>query len=592
MTSKIIELKQTDELASVYANGDYVISTKQKVLVPPNSQIVMKNAFLDTSAFNSQQIILSEDITLDIDFVDFIVNNKGIADASNSITQMASQPDVTVGNGMPMFRCNLGSTIPSEDRVLTKIIFEKINTGTGNNWCNGGQLVFQYRDWNNNIQHFHITLPKTRPATEPIYEVQGLSIKVKDQSIKDITLTSIVKASGYNQSKTIFTYSIPLANEGYVLDPTSVQFTIPSGIYQPSELATTLSQFFQGGRNGDFKTTDFIKAPFLKLQTKQDPNTTDECFCYGREETNPSNPTNVVYQALQIGNTPYWVGASQMALEYDQVFNKFKWTFNITPNYDANKQLAIAKGNFPAFTPTGSGLHYKEYDFYEQMGGGVIFTSLRASNPDGSPNNFWTDVLGFDLDDICVKPDYLVTEQPVIGQITVPNITMANIGKTITAPDIIADMGIVKGSDYQKANQAVTDVIVSSQTPIYADKQVLEATIETGFYFIDVETQFSTEIIGTNDTFKHTVGIVSNFFNENSFTTGTSADAVVYTHRSDYPIYLSGYHIRILDSERNLASNLGQKNVIFLEINQNIPPLQPLLTPKQEKELEKKMDKK
>ena len=594
MTSKLIELKQTDPLASVYANGDYVISTRQKILVPPNSSIIMKNAFLDTSAFNSQQIILSEDVILDIDFVDFLVNNKGITGADNSITQMTSQPAVTVGNGMPMFRCLLGSVIPEEDRIVTGVIFEKIDTGTGNNWCNGAQLVFQYTDWNGNIQHLHITLPKSRPSSKPILNLSGFSIKAKNNSIKDITLSSIVKSAGYNQSKTLFGYSFPKGAQGYVLDPTPVRFTVPAGIYQPSELATTLSQFFQGGRNGNFiNDGEFVDAPFLKYSTEQ-PTGNGNCFCYGREETNPSNPTNVIFQAFQIKTTPYWSGASQMALEYDQVFNKFKWTFNITPNYDASKQLAISRGKFPAFTPTSSndGLHYKEYDFYEQMGGGIIFTSLRSSDPDGTPNNFWTDVLGFNLDDICVKPSYLTTEQSIIGKITVPDITMANIGKTITAPDIIADMGVVKGADYQKADQAVTDVIVSSQTPIYADKQVLESTVETGFYFIDVETQFSTEIIGTNDTFKHTVGIVSNFFNENSFTTGTSADAVVYNHRSDYPIYLSGYHIRILDSDRNLASNLGSKNVIFLEIQQNIPPLQPLLTPKQEKELEKKMDKK
>ena len=57
---------------------------------------------------------------------------------------------------------------------------------------------------------------------------------------------------------------------------------------------------------------------------------------------------------------------------------------------------------------------------------------------------------------------------------------------------------------------------------------------------------------------------------------------MVYTHRSDYPIYLSNFHIRILDSNRNLASNLGANNVIFLEVRQAIPPIQPLLTMKKD----------
>lgn len=45
MSLKVIELKQTDPLASVNANGDYEIQTTEKVLVPPNSQIIMKRLF-------------------------------------------------------------------------------------------------------------------------------------------------------------------------------------------------------------------------------------------------------------------------------------------------------------------------------------------------------------------------------------------------------------------------------------------------------------------------------------------------------------------------------------------------------------------
>ena len=149
-------------------------------------------------------------------------------------------------------------------------------------------------------------------------------------------------------------------------------------------------------------------------------------------------------------------------------------------------------------------------------------------------------------------------------------------------------MNIVKGTDYQKSGQIVSETNVENFNAILASKQVLEASVSTGFYFIDVLSNFSNDIIGINESFKHTVGIVSNYYNQNSFTTGTDADTLIYTHRSDYPIYLSNFHIRILDSNRNLASNLGENNVIFLEVRQNIPPIQPLLMPKKDDDEEKK----
>ncbi len=597
MSLKVIELKQTDPLASVFKNGDYELQTSEKILVPPNSEIVMKKAFLDTSAFNTQQIIVPEDLTLEFDVLDYIVNNTGFENVSTTLLGSSSGlgtiavPPATTGTGLPMFRSRK-HTVGTQDRIATNLEFNKKFTGTGNNWGLGQQLTFEYKDYTNNTRTFHITLP-TLPSSNFSYDV-SINIACLDNSIKDVTSQDIQAKAGYRPFDGSFTGSQVTYN-----NPPSIVYelvhnfggntitkTLPSGIYQPNELAEQITQLCQEARTGDVFTVgnNFVSGSFMKEVANQ---TGDDCMAVGFDVSKGFNlPTgsDSLGAVFQFGTTGYYSGASQVALEYVEEFNKFSWSFNVIPNYGADKKIAVSKGSFPEFKSDGDN-SIDPYGYYQQVGGGVIFMSLRCLNPDGSSNPFWTETLGFDLDVLCPKPEYKNSIRGD-GAITINTQGFCQLeslfktGITVTAPLLIEDMNIVKGTDYQKSGQIVSETNVENFTSILASKQVLEASVSTGFYFIDVLSNFSNEIIGVDENFKHTVGIVSNYFNQNSFTTGTDADTLIYTHRSDYPIYLSNFHIRILDSNRNLASNLGENNVVFLEVRQAVPPIQPLLTMK------------
>ena len=605
MSLKVIELKQTDPLASVNQNGDYELQTSEKVLVPPNSEIVMKKAFLDTSAFNTQQIIVPEDLTLEFDVLDYIVNNTGFENVSTNLLGTSSGlgtievPPATTGTGLPMFRSRK-HTVGTEDRIATNLTFNKKFTGTGNNWGNNQQLTFQYKDYSNNTRTFHITLP-ILPSSNFSYDVD-IKIACLNNSVQDITPSSIQEKAGYRPFN-----GADLASSVTYNDPPDVVYelvhnfggdtitkTLPSGIYQPDELAQQITELCQEARTGDVFTVgnNFVSGDFMKEVANQTGN---DCMAVGFDVSKGNDlPTGSesLGAVFQFGTTGYYSGASQVSLEYQDEFNKFAWSFNVIPNYGADKKIAVSRGTFPDFRSDGDN-NIDPYGYYQQVGGGIIFMSLRAKNPDGSFNPFWTETLGFDLDVLCPKPEYL---NSIRGDGSIPKDTQAfasleslfKVGVTVTAPLLIEDMNIVKGTDYQKSGQIVSETNVENFNAILASKQVLEASVSTGFYFIDVLSNFSNDIIGINESFKHTVGIVSNYYNQNSFTTGTDADTLIYTHRSDYPIYLSNFHIRILDSNRNLASNLGENNVIFLEVRQNIPPIQPLLMPKKDDDEEKK----
>ena len=62
------------------------------------------------------------------------------------------------------------------------------------------------------------------------------------------------------------------------------------------------------------------------------------------------------------------------------------------------------------------------------------------------------------------------------------------------------------------------------------------------------------------------MAIVSRYYELNSFTSGSSADSLVYTHESEEPITLSSFGIRILKPSKEIADNLGKQTTVFLEI--------------------------
>jgi len=62
--------------------------------------------------------------------------------------------------------------------------------------------------------------------------------------------------------------------------------------------------------------------------------------------------------------------------------------------------------------------------------------------------------------------------------------------------------------------------------------------------------------------------IVGRYYEINSYTSGTQGDSLLYTHIGQ-PMFLESFKCRILDSDQNLASNLGPDNTIFLQVVKN-----------------------
>ncbi len=61
------------------------------------------------------------------------------------------------------------------------------------------------------------------------------------------------------------------------------------------------------------------------------------------------------------------------------------------------------------------------------------------------------------------------------------------------------------------------------------------------------------------------MAICSRYYERATYTSATESDSIVYTHRGA-PALLSSFSCRILDSDKNIALNLGEDNTVFLQV--------------------------
>ena len=583
----IVPLSQKDPLASVEKNGQYSINIQNNIAVEKGDNVIMRSCFLDTSAFDSQQIILDTDTTLEFDFTEYIMHNQTFTNAISGRTDI--QWDNVLGKtGLPLFECKYVA------QDLNKVIVDSINffkniDGSFSGW-GGITTTIQYKTWDGTTTSTHFRIPPfTSDSGILSYKISGLSIHAEDNSIKDITPPALVKKGKYVPVDNVYStgQTIEVVLQPVILTHT---ITLSKGVYQPDEISAVITEKAQNARNANifYPNNEALNAAFLSEVSGQPPIESMTCAgpaTYLVSGTNEPYPVDIKFQG-----TGYWKGASQVVLEYDNAINKFFWSFLHTPAYGgvtgSEKEISLTRDvqaeNIPSIpfeqNPTG------DQNFYNQSGGGIVFHSLRAYDDKNQLIDFWEGKLGFDLSSLCFQNIFTgiryfpaVSGAPgLLGTWNYPSYENFKTGQCVTTPEIIADMGIVKGAAYQSYGELV-DSLPTNTDKIYATNQVLEANLSTGFYFIDVIAEFQNSISNSINTFKHTVGIVSNYFNQNSFTTGTSGDSLIYTHNSDTELVLSSFQIRILDSLRSDPANLGENNHIFLEIVHNPSPVDLLL---------------
>ncbi len=328
-------------------------------------------------------------------------------------------------------------------------------------------------------------------------------------------------------------------------------FTIPAGKYTADEISSVISDNCQLVANQQ-QFTQLVESPFLI------------------ESGDQTASGDIMVKALDGGvieaykyNANQWIGASAISLKFNPNDNKLFWEFIHTPYYDDSGTIIVAF----------NGSQDNSVEFYGSSNGGIVFNSLE-------PPSFWQDKLSFDTS-LEVHPQH--TSGSLDGDdVQVPVFTV-KASEQFTTAQVIADVGVQKndnfflvptvGTSTVKADNEVASANSNLTSVIPSKTALFETSADTGFYYLEINSNYKNDFYTETQNFQTISGIISNYYNVNSYTSADSSAGIPYVHTGS-PVTLSAFEVRILDQDKRLSDKLGDNNTVFLQLsraNRNLP---------------------
>lgn len=390
---------------------------------------------------------------------------------------------------------------------------------------------------------------------------------------KDVTFSNIPYQSATNNPPRPGTFKFAVVNvavssattsDGY-FEPVELShnFIIPAGTYSTDALSTAINISITRNKaestagttlleNDMLKTSKYLGASETLFMVREDDSSDPEFFTFNNDDANGS-----------------WIGCSTIQLGINSSTNCFEWQYLHTPYYDSQKGDA-STGN-PAI------LYEQRTNKYFSTSAmmGIALTTL-------TPNTFWKDQLGFDTDFATYThgtiPRTLGTN--IVG-VRFPTFNVA-IGTSTTAQFVGTDSVVTKTStpgdvptlpsnnNAQGRHQLVDTANLDNFLPVKAPiAYTTLAKDTTGYFLLDVQTNFRTEIVGSTDTSRTIQAIVGRFYNTGSFTIAGSDSGLVYQHVGA-PQMIQSLSIRILHPDGTLADDVGNDSTLYFEIQRQI----------------------
>lgn len=95
------------------------------------------------------------------------------------------------------------------------------------------------------------------------------------------------------------------------------------------------------------------------------------------------------------------------------------------------------------------------------------------------------------------------------------------------------------------------------------------AVADEGYYKVVVDSKISNELVGANQTIRNVSAIISKYNSYGNFTSAYGEGSVSYTHQGQ-PLVLTDFRVKILTPDGSLATDLNDRNTIFLELIKNV----------------------
>jgi len=348
-------------------------------------------------------------------------------------------------------------------------------------------------------------------------------------------------------------------------------FTIPSGSYAPDELAKTMSKAITRESNSFYIQNNFPVDNNLLTTTQQlkivgDGVDANSQPFFVREDG------QFIQRQQNTLDDDFYVGTSQFSIEFNE-------------NIGAEGIFQITQMHSPLFSNTSANTIIKAIDsgvqnnptservkFYANKNGGIVLTSVNDAL-----HNIFFNLMKFDSSTFFTH--YTALDPPINlgGGFTSCNTFTVNLteGENITGNfksiDVpIGKLGTTAGGipAFDRVRTFPFDVEVPLNNVIFAKASITGAgPVDSGYYLIEITSNFFTDVVGATESKKNIMGIVSRFYQQDSFTSSMDGEGgLTYIHKGLENLMLSSFRVRILNPDYTLATGLQENNTIFLQI--------------------------
>jgi hypothetical protein len=288
------------------------------------------------------------------------------------------------------------------------------------------------------------------------------------------------------------------------------------------------------------------------------------------------------YTANQTNALDIYVGSNEVALEYDEVVNKLKFTQLHFPIYSGD---TISGGNSAndaspsaCYSPAETANPYFATKGLVNQYSGIVWTQL-------DPPDFWQNILGFT--GVQATPNYnqgfmkenggTVPSMPPTEPNSFEFIVEEGINTTGALPSL--DVAVVHSSagfSYpiraDPTNPVAqggmsTPVITEDVQSIYSSRTWNSAPASHGYFLLDIATNFQQSMVGQTLKNTSTQSIVNRYYTADSFTSDQGQGSIVYQHKGE-PQMLSNFRVQVLNPDRTYTAEhiLQERNTVFIEI--------------------------
>ncbi len=542
MSNTIVECRNKESDITV-SNGDWTTILGGALTINDGDQIFVKNAFIDTQATSSQKIRIPEDINAEIEF--------GYYKNMNDVTGLIAG----ISGGAP---------VASEDEKLLTILIESTDptlllykefnfTPNDQNKVSDPVAVkVLYDDFFDVADSRTINLGEMQPGeTTDFFEMIGKIVKgpiTFEPSLDTLREKFNIKVNTTTQA----------TNGKTVMQPYTQKATIPikAGNYDPDHLCKII--------NDSITATTVANNPFYPNDTDCLLNSkeTQSNYRFAGANTNEflfvngfANPNYYIDNMKNFGTgTEIWLGSNQFELAFDANTRNFQFNYLHFPYY---YQKNIAVGFFE---------YGGNYHSVARNGGNVIFSLQAKEQATGNPFDFWFDLLGFDT---TIYPDFSFAESNLgTGTTYLVPIILFNDNSTTDGLVSVDTLINIDNPVAVPTTFPYYSTVGTNTRAIDAGNSVLDNENSFGYYVVEVSSNFKNNFYTPDNNYRNIQSIVSRYYELNSYTSGTANGSLIYTHKGDSQL-LESFRCRILDSDKNLATNIGDDNTIHLAIVRN-----------------------